>query len=330
MNRRCSSEACQIAAARRSVSFDMPLATVLLDPRREWTRIAHGNRRIAREIEVDWSKFNQDNYLFSHCSIVCSVAVGPNGYYIEPCCSELVNNNGNGWSNEVLLATFRTFIGAENYLEHVQIPDLSKGKIIDAVIRPIHHANKAGEADIWWCDILVATARKHADLVRRIASGELTTMSMGCEANWVQCSKCGLELKDDDKNCDHLDHELLQFFEDENGVKRIVAELCGRTIVQNGKRVGDPKSVKFIEASWVERPAFVGAVLNHYVSDVSKISKLLHFNNARLAETVEELFRLRVADTAGMMALRVARAELMRRQREDMVSRVARSFYAAR
>lgn len=729
--RRCNSEACQVVAARRSASFDMPLATVLIDPKKEWNRIAFGNVRVARDIEVNWKKFTQDDYLFSHVSIVCSVSVGPNGFYIDPCCSELVNHNGNAWSNEVLLATFRTFIGAENYLEHVQIPALSKGKIIDAVIRPIHHVDKNGEADIWWCDILVATARKHQDLVRQITSGELTTMSMGCflsgsamtmadgtfkniedvivgervkthtggigtvestrirlandgelkrlsitgvpdtmvtrehpywalrgydvcagcgekmtpgkpwslkqimkgwcssscyqthhnsmwsaektttatlveqkvkfdwvpvsglrigdyvavplgrpkmkrssldpslcrilgyyaaegsfqkssggmptstefsfglaeesvvdllnmvsqrgiakdkvyvqdrirksgkstrvvvhdkelalwlyenagqyshlkcfapwitelddesllhilgamengdghcrkdsarfrysstsrklaeqvwsmsmsigipvsfggpyqqkgrkpswsvttrkgeagvlsgyshkfipqtkshhdvqnfaghmlrrvkkvedvpgsyfvhnihvsnpsgdhsyiingiavhncEANWVQCSKCGREFKDDDKNCEHLDNEMLQYFADKDGVRHIIAELCGRTILQNGKRVGDPASVKFIEASWVQRPAFVGAVLNHYVSDISKVSKILHFNNAKLAETVEELFRIRVADTAGMMALRVAKFELMRRQREEMVSRVARSFYAAK
>jgi hypothetical protein len=320
-----------VAAAVRAATLDMPLATVLENPSREWQKLAYGGVKIAkRVIDVDWNKFNQDNFLFSHCSIVCSVALEDNGFYIKPCCSELVNNNGNAWCNEVLTATFRTFIGAENYLEHVQIPELSKGKILDAVIRPVHHKNTAGETDVFWTDILVATDRKHTDLVRRISSGELTTMSMGCEANFVTCSRCGKVLSDSDKNCDHLDDEMLKYFTDKDGVRRIVAELCGRLIMKDGKRVGDPKSVRFIEASWVERPAFTGAVLNHYVSEIPKLSSILNFSTARLAEAVEDIFKLRVADVHGMTVLRVAKAELMRRRREAMVDRLAKSLYAVR
>jgi intein/homing endonuclease len=211
--------------------------------------------------------------------------------------------------------------------EHVQISELSKGKILDAVIRPVTHKNKIGSADVYWVDILVGTARKHTDLVKRITSGELTTLSMGCSANQVQCSKCGIVLTDDDKNCEHLDNEMLQYFNDEKGVRRIVAELCGKSLVKDGKRVGDPKSVQFIEASWVERPAFTGAVLNHYISEVPKLSSIMGFNHARLAECVEDLFKLRVADVQGMTVLRVARAEWIRRQREATIEKVARSLY---
>jgi len=326
--RRCNSESCKVAVAKRSAVLDAPLVTILENPVKDWQRLAYGSVRIAkRVIDVDWKKFNQDNFLFSHCSICCSVKAEDNGYYIDPVCSELVNNNGNAWTNEVLLATFRSFIGAENYQEHVQLSELSKGKILDAVIRPVTHKNKIGSADVYWVDILVGTARKHTDLVKRITSGELTTLSMGCSANQVQCSKCGIVLTDDDKNCEHLDNEMLQYFNDENGVRRIVAELCGRTIIKDGKRVGDPKSVQFIEASWVERPAFTGAVLNHYISEVPKLSSIMGFNHARLAECVEDIFKLRVADVQGMTILRVARAEWIRRQREATIEKVARSLY---
>ena len=186
--RRCNSEACSIAAVKRSASFDMPLATVLVNPTKDWQRLTMGNNRVAkRVIDVDWKKFNQDNFLFTHCSIVCSVSTEDNGFYIKPCCSELVNNNGNAWTNEVLLATFKTFVGGKNFLEHVQISALSKGKILDAVIRPVLHKSEEGlgEADVYWVDILVATDRKHSDLVKRITNGELTTLSMGCECNLV-------------------------------------------------------------------------------------------------------------------------------------------------
>ena len=192
MNRRCTSEGCLTEAGGRSVSLDMPLATILHNPKSDWAKVAAagGGRRItARKIEVDWKKYNQDNFLFSHCTIVASVKTEDNGYYIDPICTPLVNNNGNAWTNDVLLSTFRTFCGAENYLEHVQIPELSKGKIIDAVLRPVKYKGENGKvADVYYCDILVATNRRHDSLVRKIASGKLTTMSMGCLAHWVQCS----------------------------------------------------------------------------------------------------------------------------------------------
>jgi len=216
-------------------------------------------------------------------------------------------------------------VGGENYLEHVQVPELSKGKLVDAVLRPLTYKDKEGRtADIYYCDILVATDRKHDRLVKRIAAGELTTMSMGCLADWVTCSRCGATLGDNMPNCKHLDHELMARFTDKQGVERIVAELCGRTIIQGGKRVGDPRSVKFIEASWVEHPAFYGAVLNHYVSEIPKeAARILAFPTSRLQMAVDDIFKMRVADKAGMMALHVAQAELSRRMREDRVARIA-------
>lgn len=56
--------------------------------------------------------------------------------------------------------------------EHVQVEDLSKGRIIDAVARDI--------GDSIYVDILVATDRKHTQLVKDIEEDRLTTLSMGC------------------------------------------------------------------------------------------------------------------------------------------------------
>ncbi len=327
MSRRCTTESC-LAMAGRPVTLDLPVATILMDPRREWGLMANdGNRvRIARNIEVDWKQYAQDKFLFSHCTIVASVATEDNGYYITPACTDLVNSNGNAWSNAVLMSTFRTFVGAENYLEHIQIPELSKGKILDAVLRPVtYKADSGEEAQVYYCDILVATDRRHELLVGKIASGKLSTMSMGCIANYVQCSECGKVLADNDPNCEHIERKLLQKFTDKDGVERIVAELCGRVIKKDGKMVGDPDSVKFIEASWVENPAFYGAILNHFVGDVPKSAvNVLDFPTAKLAETVESLFRMRVADRTGMIALRIAREELMRRRYEAIAAKIAK------
>ena len=197
---------------------------------------------------------------------------------------------------------------------------------MDAVLRPLRYKDEQGrEADIYYTDILIATDRKHDRLVRKIISGEMNCLSMGCTCDFITCSHCGKVLGDNQPNCQHLEHELLSKFTDKNGIERITAELCGRSIVgKDGKRVGDPKSVKFIEASWVERPAFTGAVLNHYVSDISKeASDVLNLSTGRLQMAMEDIFKLRVADKNGMMTLRVAQAEIARRMREDRISRIA-------
>ena len=328
--RRCTSESCLVTASNlgRTATLELPVANILHNPMKDWNRVAYGKSRIAhdRKLEVDWKQFNNDEFLFTHATIVASVDVAENGYYINDPCNELVNSNGNAWSNQVLLSTFRSFIGGENYYEHIQIPTLSKGKILDAVLRPVKYKGDNGKiASVYYCDILTATHRSHTDLVRRIAGGELATMSMGCVCHAITCSKCGSILLDNE-NCDHLDNEMMQYFTDENGIKRIVAELCGRVIKDvNGAMVGDSESVKFIEASWVENPAFKGAVINHYISEIhnDKVAGILNMPTREIQELTDSLFKLRVADKDGMIPLRVAREVLKQRRREELVDRVA-------
>jgi len=148
-----------------------------------------------------------------------------------------------------------------------------------------------------------------------------------CLADYVQCSKCGKVLGDNDPNCRHIESELLHNYYDKDGTERVIAELCGRLVKKNGKWEGDPKSVKFIEASWVDKPAFYGAVLNHYVAGVPKeAERILAFPTSKLQECVDDIFKMRVADRAGMLVLRVARAELLQRRREAMIERLIRSL----
>lgn len=327
-SRRCNSEGCFIEASAKAtkLTIDLPIANILNNPARDWKNLTLGNRRIARTINIDWNKINQDDYLFTHASICSSVNTADNGYYIEPPTNELVNSNGNSWSTPVLLATFKSFVGAENYYEHQQIQALSKGKILDAVLRPVlYTSKKTGKtANVLFCDILVATSRKHNELVSRIISGDLTTMSMGGIAHVVQCSKCGKELRNDE-TCPHLENEILDYFVDENGIKRIVSELCGRSYLDQttGVRVGDPSSFEFIEASWVENPAFRGAVVNHYISEIEKEKKyasILNMPSKNLDDFYQELKGLKVADAYGRLALKIAKQEISRRKLESGIS----------
>jgi len=307
--------------------FNLPIVSILNDPVNEWKKICYGGNRVAHSLAVDWKKYNFNDFLFTHNSIVSSVATEPNGYYIKPVCSPIVNANGNAWTNEVLLATFKSFIGGESYLEHVQVPSLSKGKILDAVLRPFTYRDQFGNtADVFICDILVATARIHWDLVQKIQSGILNTLSMGEVCKYVQCSKCGQIFSDDEDSCDHIKHELLTTFTDENGIKRIVSELCGRSFWDKRQNcwVGDPESMKFIEASWVENPAFKGAVVNHFVEantlDPQYEEKLAAVNELNFM--AEDYGKLRVADRYGMLAIRLAQEEYFRHRRNKTIDKV--------
>jgi hypothetical protein len=155
---------------------------------------------VAQATEILGARLDPDRYLLSHATIVCSVDTDPtpnvrlgkveeNGrtvnrrwgnYLITPNHSKYINNNGDAWTRPVLLKSYRTFIGSHNFLEHVQVEDLSKGRIIDAVPRDV------GES--LYIDILVATDQRHNELVADIQSGRLSAMSMGCFLPGTQVS----------------------------------------------------------------------------------------------------------------------------------------------
>jgi hypothetical protein len=218
------------------------------------------------------AKFSPEKYILSHCSIIASVDVdladpkdAKSDYLIKPEFSNLVNNNGDAWTKGVILNSYKTFIGAENYLEHCQISELSKGKIIDAVPREIIIGKDKEGKDLStiYIDILVATDRKHEDLVRKIESKEISSLSMGCLIKYSICSCCGKRAADETEACQHIRFQKNNMFFDNNGVQRKIAELCGDK--------DDQDSVKFIEASWVRQPAFTGAVLRSFVTPSEEI-----------------------------------------------------------
>jgi len=236
---------------------------------RRQSLLAKGTQFTNRSSSISIGNYKPDRYLLTHCTIIASVDTDepPNtktgaevaaadgttinrphaDYLIHPDCSKYINQNGDAWERKLLLSTYSTFIGAENYVEHIQIPELSKGKIIDAVARDL--------GDTVYVDILVATDRKHKDLVAKIESDELNTLSMGCTISFSICTKCGNKAIDEPDLCRHVKYEKGNKFVGPNGKIRVVAELCGHHT--------DPESVKFIEASWVANPAFKGAVMRN-------------------------------------------------------------------
>ncbi len=223
-------------------------------------------------------KYDPAQYLLSHCSIVASVDTENSGlptgaqmfdgvqierkfpdHYITVETQKYINNNQDAFERKLLLATYKTFIGAENYMEHVQIPELSKGKIIDAAARDI--------GDSIYIDILVATDLKHKSLIEAISSQKLSTLSMGCQVTYTQCTKCGNIAEDELQICRHIKYEKGNWFIDASGKRRKIAELCGHH--------SDPGTVKFIEGSWVGTPAFTGAVLRNILDPANAMAGVL-------------------------------------------------------
>lgn len=292
-------------------SIKFPVVNILSNPARDWRLIRRSgsNKRFAfRELEVDWKKYNTKEYLFTHDSIVCSVQVEEDGHTIVPACEELINANGNAWKNEVLINCFKSFVGGENYVEHIQIPELSKGKILDAVIRPVKHISQLGQADIYVVDILVATNRKHTSLVNRIESGDINTLSMGCLANYCQCSICGLVFGDNDNECNHIKYHLGKRHQCKDGKTRVVAELCG-ACDKNGNYIED--SCQFIEASWVEHPAFEGAVVNYFIeTEEERVARTSSKMELEQLFTSSVFNKLRVADKNSRVPLAIVRGYL--------------------
>lgn len=228
---------------------------------------AFDQRQAASKLTLQ--KYDPKEVMLSHCTIIASVDTEPGpgvlgrhmeggqeihrrfqDYYITTDTSKYVNNNSDAWERKLLLGTFRTFIGGQNYVEHLQVPELSKGRIIDAVARDI--------GDSVYVDILVATEKKHRPLVAAIQSGQLNTLSMGCTCLYSTCTRCGNVAEDETQLCAHVKYSRGNHFIDALGKTRKIAELVGHHT--------DPVSVKFIEASWVANPAFKGAVLRNILT----------------------------------------------------------------
>ena len=242
---------------------------------------------LRKATQVVLGQYDPTKFLLSHCTIVASVDTeSPMGmplgkhlfdgvqidrkypdFYIGYGATKYINNNHDAFERKLLMSSFRTFVGGQNYVEHVQIPELSKGRIIDAAARDI--------GDSIYIDILVATERKHRALIAAITSGQLGTLSMGCQVSFTVCTKCGNVAEDETQLCRHIKYEKGNFFIDGAGQRRKIAELCGHVSAE-------PGSVKFIEASWVANPAFKGAVLRNIL-------------DPKTAEQVEARYKMQAA-----------------------------------
>ena len=205
-------------------------------------------------------KIDPNKYLYTHASIISSVNVEDDDHTIKVSSIKDINKNGDAWETKNLLATYKTFIGAYNYLEHVQIPAMRKGWIVDAVPRLAKNDDGEKFAII---DILVATERQHKSLIAALESGELNSMSMGCSCQFTICSRCGYVSANEMDVCNHIPREKLQEYAHVDGTRRYTAEICGH--------VSNPQATVFEEASWVFDPAFIIAETKKRVASTKRL-----------------------------------------------------------
>jgi intein/homing endonuclease len=150
-------------------------------------------------VNVDFSRYNPSDYLLSWITAVAGVEVEDDGHTICSPHSHYINDNGNSWMNQVLLESYHSFIMAENFVEHVSIPEFSKGKVLDAVAWVVEKQYSGHREPIptVFIDVLLATSKKkHPLLVKKIIGGVLNSISMGCDILWSQCSRCGKKIEE--------------------------------------------------------------------------------------------------------------------------------------
>ena len=268
-------------------------------------KIASRNGNLIHQAsEIFGKPFDPNNYLLSHVTIVCSVDTAEvqkarlgklnfegqtinrkwAAYRITPETDKFINNNNDAFSREVLLKSAHTFVGGHNFVEHLQVEALSKGRLIDAAIRDTGPS--------LYVDLLVATDRKFTDLISAINSGKMSTLSMGCSVTQCICTKCGNVAKDETDLCTHIKYAKGQQFFDELGQMHRNAELCGHP------SIGPTGGVSYIEASWVGLPAFTGAVRRNTIELSSQMAEKMEHILSTVPPQWEDQGTIKAASSA--------------------------------
>lgn len=236
--------------------------------------------KVARTIENVTEKFSKtkknfvisgidtDNYRYDHVTILHSINLESNGYWITPETERFINSNNDSWETNDLRNDAYTFVGGKNrgddyakvFEEHNQDPELAKGKVIDLVVRELPETKTIA------IELLIGTNKKHQDLIDNINRGYYNGVSMGCTVEYCICSICGNEAEESSQYCSHV-----KTLKPINGTSicsdgriRKVAEIC--------------KQSKFYDCSWVHSPADENAFHQNVVA-----TKIIKAENKKVA-----------------------------------------------
>ncbi len=178
------------------------------------------------------------------------------------------NGNGDYFSRKELEASYGTFAGRQLFLNHESDhPIKSIGKILDA------YEVEDPETGEYYIECLAKIDRKlHPEMARKVETGELNTVSMGCSCEASMCSVCGTTIHtDNDEKCAHLEPSGI--------LKQYTAEI---DLPDYGIKKGQPvkafsinSGLVFNELSIVNVPADSAAFIKTVIASnlKSKISK---------------------------------------------------------
>lgn len=103
---------------------------------------------------------------------------------VRACSADQPNKNGDAFPYDELKQAYPTFIGKGVYTNHqADAVENMKGFIVDAAWREDRQHGA-------WVELLIAIDRANADLCRKIATGQITDVSMGCIVREGECSVC--------------------------------------------------------------------------------------------------------------------------------------------
>lgn len=202
--------------------------------------------------------------------------------------NRIPNPNGNldYFPKKEIEAAYQTFIGKGIYLDHNASSVMySVGKILDAF------PTTDSENGEWSISCLAKIDRKlHPEIARKVETGELNTVSMGCSCAESKCNICGTVLHtDDDPKCAHLEPGRIgreytaEIDLPEYGINK------GSTI----KSFAINSGINFNELSLVGVPAwpraFVTTILSNLKSTISKKASLTKEEQLDLVAQFEKL-----------------------------------------
>ena len=167
---------------------------------------------------------------------------------VRACTADVPNLNLDMLPHEELKTAYKTFIGAYVYLNHDNTdPAKARGAIIDAV----YHDE---DADDRWIEILMELDEERCPkLCSLIRSGEIDTVSMGCQVESTTCSICGNVAEEPWEFCEHIQQKGREF------EGKLAYEIC------NG--------INFFEESFVYDPADPTATVQALNKEAKKIAK---------------------------------------------------------
>ena len=127
------------------------------------------------------------------------------------------NQNGDFFSHEELMNSYKTFIGKATFVDHNnENVENARGIILDAVY------NEDGK----YVELLKAVDKKaYPELARAIEKSYVTSTSMGCRCEYSICSICGNKAQLEEDFCDHIKNYKgstfngYPVFEDNRGVE---------------------------------------------------------------------------------------------------------------